>query len=461
MPEAYVTDFTNLGKYVKVHRGIDTDRAAYTVIAAEIAALMDDSLEEQTGLKNVLQLLLGMDSALDGYQGQLVSAAKTDIIQNILAADVDYVGSSKDVVGILEKLAEEMTAHSDTINGSAVAIGSPTYQGANTGTCLVALATATQLVGTEALELEVTSVPAAGSERWKVTGEPSQHGQLPTSVTTGGGATIIKDQNDQALFTVTITQYVAGTGYEITGDADGELGATTWAGAVKGTNTDASGDVFCVVALLSESEAGDNNNQLSGWANFTGMKLAVNTDNAGKVWVNIVDDGAGYFHVDIYKDTAKGAGNLVAHTATYNSTGAKALVADNTSGVGGTITIDAVTAADTDITCILAFRKVTVYKETGLSNIVAIGGLVAASGTVTLVAQNTSGLSGTAVIAYSDGEAKIQVRIGFALAVGDRVKFATTNDDAGKFAKFFRQELGVAVPVDLVAGETIADKLCE
>jgi hypothetical protein len=461
MPELYVTDMTNLGKFIKTHRLIDTDRAAYAVIAAEIAAIMDDSADELTGLKNVLQVILNMDSALDGYQSQLVSAAKTDIIQAIMCADVDYVGSSKDVIGIMEKLAEEMTAHSDSINGSAVAIGSATYQAANVGTAAVTLASATQLVGNEAFELEVISVPAAGSERWKVSGEPAQHGQLPTQVTTGGGATVVYDNNTQALFTVTVVQYVAGTGYEITGDTDSELGATAWTGAVKGTNTDAQGDLFLDIAQLMESETGDNNNQLSGWASITGAALGVNCDADGKIRASIIDDTGGFYHIELYKAVARGAGNLVGHTATYNGAGAKAVVADNASGLGGTITVDAVTAVDVDIACVLEFYRIRAYKETGMSNLVAVGGILTTTGTVTMVAQNASGLSGTAVLAYTNGESKVQVRVGFALAVGDRVKFATTNDDAGKFAKFFRQELGVAIPVDLVGGETIADTLCE
>jgi hypothetical protein len=52
------------------------------------------------------------------------------------------------------------------------------------------------------------------------------------------------------------------------------------------------------------------------------------------------------------------------------------------------------------------------------------------------------------------------VRVGFAVAVGDKVYFTTTNDEAGTFSEFFRR-LGVALPVDLAGGETIADALAE
>lgn len=95
----------------------------------------------------------------------------------------------------------------------------------------------------------------------------------------------------------------------------------------------------------------DNNNQLSGYASITGVVKGLpsgnNTDVESKQYINIVDDGGGFFHVDIYSDAART--QLVGHTATYNSTGSQAVIADNASGLGGTITVDAVTAADSDI----------------------------------------------------------------------------------------------------------------
>ena len=94
-------------------------------------------------------------------------------------------------------------------------------------------------------------------------------------------------------------------------------------------------------------EAGDADNELSGYAAITGVTDA-NTGPGKKLWIEVVDDTAGYFHLDVWKNAAKD--EKVAHTATYNSTGAKALVADNTSGLGGTITVDAVGPADADIT---------------------------------------------------------------------------------------------------------------
>lgn len=99
------------------------------------------------------------------------------------------------------------------------------------------------------------------------------------------------------------------------------------------------------------AEAGDNNNQLSTYTDIDGIVYGTNTSASGILYVSIVDDTGGFFHVNFYRDSSRTL--LVAHTATYNTTGRKALIADNTSGLSGFITVTAVTAADVDITATL------------------------------------------------------------------------------------------------------------
>lgn len=116
-------------------------------------------------------------------------------------------------------------------------------------------------------------------------------------------------------------------------------------------------DILVYMSDITPVELNDNNNQLSGWTGITGLTFD-NTDN-GKLYVNIVVDGGGFYHVDLYDDSART--HKVGHTATYNSNGAKAIVADNASGLGGTVTVDARTAADTDIVVYFAVAKVEWY----------------------------------------------------------------------------------------------------
>ena len=100
-------------------------------------------------------------------------------------------------------------------------------------------------------------------------------------------------------------------------------------------------DNFGAFFTANWTETGDTNNQLSDYQFITFVCFA-NTDNH-KIYVSVIADGGGFYHVAGYKDAARTA--LIFHTATYNSTGYKTVVADNASGMGGAIKVDAVTAA--------------------------------------------------------------------------------------------------------------------
>lgn len=91
----------------------------------------------------------------------------------------------------------------------------------------------------------------------------------------------------------------------------------------------------------------DNNAQLEAYHFITGIK-STNTDGF-TLYFSIISDGGGFYHVNIYKNAARGAGDLVGHTASYNSTGYKEIIEDNTSGLGGYIRVANVIGADTDI----------------------------------------------------------------------------------------------------------------
>ena len=105
----------------------------------------------------------------------------------------------------------------------------------------------------------------------------------------------------------------------------------------------------------------DNNNQFSSWSYVTGLTTA-NT-NAGTIYPNIVDDTGGFYHIEIYKVSTDGAANLIAHTATYNAPAQIALVADNASGVGGTVGVGAVTAIEYDAYVNYVLGSVTFYNR--------------------------------------------------------------------------------------------------
>jgi hypothetical protein len=121
--------------------------------------------------------------------------------------------------------------------------------------------------------------------------------------------------------------------------------------------TDGANLVTVFITDADPRETGDNNNQLSDWGDITGIAQS-NTD-LGWIYVNIVADGGGFYHVDLYMDSGKAAADLVGHTGSYNGAGAEPIIEDNASGLGGSITVDAVVAADTDIEVVFTIVTAT------------------------------------------------------------------------------------------------------
>ena len=88
----------------------------------------------------------------------------------------------------------------------------------------------------------------------------------------------------------------------------------------------------------------DPDGQLSAFDGITGIVVGGNTDPFGKLFLTVVDDGGGLFHVDFYLNPLRTM--LVAHTASYSVTGSQAVLPDGGSGLGGTVTINALGPAN-------------------------------------------------------------------------------------------------------------------
>jgi hypothetical protein len=99
--------------------------------------------------------------------------------------------------------------------------------------------------------------------------------------------------------------------------------------------------------------SGNTSGYLSGFENITGITYTSgNTDAGFNLYFSIVSAGGSNFNIVIYIDSARTL--QVAHTTSSflnTATGAKALTTDNSSGVGGTITVAATVAANTTISC--------------------------------------------------------------------------------------------------------------
>ena len=112
-------------------------------------------------------------------------------------------------------------------------------------------------------------------------------------------------------------------------------------GAVDGANL-----ITVFITDAAPRESGDNNNQLSGWENITGISQA-NTD-LGRLYATIWW-APPVAQLVLYKDPAKLGTDIVGQTVAYNAPGVQPIVEMYDSGLGGSITIDAMVGFDDDI----------------------------------------------------------------------------------------------------------------
>lgn len=78
---------------------------------------------------------------------------------------------------------------------------------------------------------------------------------------------------------------------------------------------------------------------------LSGVNYDTNTSVEGRLWVRFVANG-GNWDVNFYKAAGAGAGDLVAHVTNLAASGTAALVADNSSGLSGSLTLGGTIAAD-------------------------------------------------------------------------------------------------------------------
>lgn len=107
-------------------------------------------------------------------------------------------------------------------------------------------------------------------------------------------------------------------------------------------------------------EAGDTQNQISGYWNITGAANLV--DANGRLHFRTVVSGAN-LQVNIYRDAAGSL--LVGHTTSSNALGTRPITADASSGLGGSLNVDLIsgTTSNTAINC--RFYRVRVQSGHG------------------------------------------------------------------------------------------------
>lgn len=165
--------------------------------------------------------------------------------------------------------------------------------------------------------------------------------------------------------------------------------------AVTGTTfeSEAAGVSFDLEAREDITEVGDDQNQLANW-DFDGASKGSNTDSAGKVYVSLTNSGT--------------------------------------------------------------TRTVSVYKDSARTQLVAQGQRDG-DGSVTLAEQDSSGLSGSVDVAYTQDDTDIYLILPFAFAVGDKFYFSTNVQTKGLFQYFFVEQFGRSLPSATSGNETVSE----
>jgi len=158
-----------------------------------------------------------------------------------------------------------------------------------------------------------------------------------------------------------------------------------------------AGVSFTITARDEIEEQNDDNDQLENWS-FSGAQKGVNTDQDGRLYVTLTDSG-------------------------------------------GT-------------------RTVSCYKDPDRTELVCQGSREG-DGTIELVEQNNSGLSGSVDVTYTQDDNDIVVILPFAFDVGDKFRFSTQISAQGKFQYFFVENFGVALPSASAGNETVPESWAE
>lgn len=212
--------------------------------------------------------------------------------------------------GLLAKMGEDtQTVQENTVSMGAIAFtgaGTPNYQDDSGSPVNRTLSETQMLLDDDTIRIVCTSA-SAGADSWAIWS--MLRGRIGATITTGtlfGEALTIDDKSGLAGTILEPESYV-------TGDTSGIFGAPT-------------------ESLLLGAEKG------------------VNCDDDGIIYVAVTNDGYGNYSLIGYPTSTDRSNltNQVFHLASYSTTGSKAVVADNASGLSGTITIGAL-AADSAI----------------------------------------------------------------------------------------------------------------
>ncbi len=234
------------------------------------------------------------------------------------------------------------------------------------------------------------------------------------------------------------------TGFKVTNDTDEQLNKLELRGIIDGTNTDANGELFAVTSYAIENDnssasGGRQINQLS-LKNFTrGNESTLD----GKIYAQI-DTGTGF--INFYNDDP----NAIPSTATLVGRGTIAafpaqvtITPQNGYKLTGSLYLDGGVSDDGNIVIDLNRGSVMMYEDSTLNpNTLVAAGNSDSNGDVELLEENSSGISGEALLPAPGGKQDISFDNNITIDTRERQLIAYSDADyihrvaTGSFSQF-------------------------
>jgi len=426
----YSDIFALLGAYSRTHlslraiaeRDLSVTQSGNTLrtldnLASRFAELLNDSPEERATL-DVIPLLQSIGSELSsGWQA--VARSLDDTLSTVIA---DELGVSGDAPSVLAALAREMQADSESLQESSVAIGTPSTSATNIGdgVLIASILRAksdgstyeSQLVRTQTLEVTCSEDSLldgvdATFEAWNVRAPSGLQREITTVPVTN---TLVEDDTNHVLdASFALWTSSALDAYSLSGAAIVAQETSDALFDSSALNVSGSGQT-----LLIQEIAPRSGNPLAGRVVALGAWVKVNSITAGNLKIRLRVGASDLSH-EIAFDNASATGSWV-HFAEVDALPANAY----SEGVRVEILTDASFAGDVLIDGLC----VTPLEEVG---------------------------DGVGLSLFAGPTPFVRAPL------ADRFTVATTNDEAGVFAGFFRDALNVELPV--ASSPTISDSL--
>lgn len=454
--------FKRLGILIKWHNELGTQANSLDAIYSTAITRYGANADDRADVTRIGALVSAHQAQLRQMQDEVVGLVTEYIGGNLKRTlNSPYNG----VKEILDDLIEAMREASppDFINGNAVSASTPAKDADNRRSDGTSTTVTVNSLARNANFFEVVCVDDGriDAEVWEV--RSSLTGDAPANLVTG---------EDFAWTAAGIDSFkINAMPIKESGDTSNQLAGWELAGLVRGVNTSEDGKLWSELKKTPTSitETGDENAQLASWSlsgakltntddgklyvaavrepadytmsgdvdvtlsawSLTGASYVTNTDPDGKLFFDVTLSGSTYT-VSVYKDPQK-ANKVAEGSNTGPLPKTITLTQQNSSGLSGSVRLDAHAADERGIVLSVPYHYVRLYNSPlrGAAPVMAQGVSFAASATgLTLSEKNSSGLSGSVNLAYGEDDNDTELLVPLHFVKLYRADIAGLSEDA-------------------------------